>query len=119
MDRRASMKLIGLAIGIYGYSVAVLVPGLAIGAAPLLLAGVVAEAVAAFATAIGLWRAARWAPGAAVALGATIVVMQLLEGPVFGLIATGRAVLVGAGALLLMIVIAGYASGTRRARLHA
>lgn len=119
MDRRSTMKLIGLAIGIYGCSIAVLIPGLAIGNAPLLLAGVVAETIAAFATAIGLWRAARWAPAAAIALGATIVVMQLLEGPVFGLIATGRAVLVGAGALVLMILIAGYASGTRGVRVHA
>ncbi len=119
MERTASLKLIGLALGLYGASVALLVPGLVIGSAPLLLAGSVAEAFAAFAAAVGLWRGAAWAPVAVVTLGAAIVAMQLFEGPVLGLIANGRAVLVGAGSLLLMIVIAAYAKGAHVRRLHA
>ena len=118
MERTASLKLIGLALGLYGCSVVLLVPGLVIAAAPLLLAGVLAEAVAALVAAVGLWRGAAWAPVAVVTLGAAIVAMQLFEGPVLGLIANGRALLVGAGSLLLMIVIAAYAKGTRVGRLH-
>lgn len=119
MERTASLKLIGVAFAVYGGSVALLVPGLAIASAPLLLAGVLAEAIAAFAAAVGFWRETNWAPVAAIALGAAIVAMQLFEGPVLGLIANGRAVLVGAGSLVLMIVVAGYARHARGSRVRA
>lgn len=110
MDRATTLKLIAVGVAAYGVNLALWLAALLLGgSAPLIVGCVLLQTVTALPAAVGLWRHARWAPAAIVALGGAIVVTQLIEGPVLGLIPTDRAVFVGAASLIAAIVIAMYA----------
>ena len=118
MERSAALKLIGVAFAIYGIYRALLLPGLFVGPAePLLLACLLVEVIAAFAAAVGLWRDDRWAPIATIVLGAAIAATELVEAAFLGIIALDRAILFGAVAILVAIVIALLASRRRVLRV--
>lgn len=114
MERSAALKLIGVAFVIYGIYRALLLPAFFVGPAePLLLACVLIEAIAAFVAAIGLWRDSRWASTATVVLGAAIAATNLVEAAFLGIVALDRAIIVGAVAVLVAIVIALFAARRR------
>jgi hypothetical protein len=85
-------------------------PLVAGGHSAFLLAMYVVQACAALVAAVGLWRAAGWAPSMVVLFGAAIVVTELGEAFLLGIVAWGPAVAVSVVALLLTIGIALYAS---------
>lgn len=114
MERPVALKLIGVVLAIYGIDRALLLPAFLAGPpAALLLACILVETIAAFVAAIGLWRDERWAPVATVVLGAAIAATQLVEAAFLGIIALDRAIIVGAAAVLVAIVIALFAARRR------
>ena len=116
MERSGLVRAIAVAIGVYGVYVASFVPVVITGhPAPLLVTCLVLESCAALIAAVGLWRGDHWAPAATIAAGAAAALTQGIEGPVLGLIAIDRAVLVGAAAILAGIAIAAYATPRRPA----
>ena len=107
MNKPALLKLIGVVFAIYGIYRALLLPALfVVPTAPALLACLLVETVAAFVAAVGLWRGRRWAAVATIVLGAAIAATGLVESAFFGIIALDRAILVGAAAILVAILIA-------------
>jgi hypothetical protein len=114
VNRSIGLLLIAVALVVYGVYVASYVPGMLAGApVPVLLFGFVLQAVCALVAAVGVWRGARWAPGAVVLLGVSIAGTWLFEGFVLGIVAYLRALLVAVVALAMTLVIAAYVNRQR------
>lgn len=114
MNRPVLLKLIGVVFAIYGIYRALLLPALfVVPTAPALLACLLIETVAAFVAAVGLWLDRRWAAVATIVLGAAIAATGLIESAFFGIIALDRAILVGAAAILVALLIAALAMRRR------
>ena len=114
MNRQTTLLVIAVALAGYGVYAASFVPAMLVGpSVPALLLGFVLQAVCAFAAAFGVWRAQRWAAGAAVLLGVTIAGTWLFEGFILGIVAYLYALLVAVIALVVTLVIAAYVNRQR------
>jgi hypothetical protein len=114
MNRSNTLLLIAIALVGFGLYAASRVPAMLIGPSVLaLLLGFLLQAVCAFAAAFGVWRAQRWAAGAAVLLGVAIAGTWLFEGFILGIVAYLYALLVAVIALVVALVIAAYVNRQR------
>jgi len=114
MNRSTTLLVIAVGLAVYGLYSASYVPGLLVGTpVPILLVGVVLQAIFAFAAAFGVWRDRSWAAGVLVLLGVTIAATWLVEAFVFGLVAYLPALAVATLAVIVTLGIATYV-GSRR-----
>jgi hypothetical protein len=112
MDRGPLLWLIALGLALYGVWTALYVPAMFIGeSSPLLLLGLLAQAVFALVAAAGVARNLGWAAVAVVLFAASIVFTQLVEGFALQIVPYLRAVIIAvcaiAGALALIAVLRG------------
>ncbi|MDX2168024.1 MAG: hypothetical protein SF182_13200 [Deltaproteobacteria bacterium] len=81
MERGPLLWLIALGLALYGAWTALYVPAMLVGeSSPLLLLGLLAQAVFALAAAAGIARGFAWAAGAVLLFAAAVVFTQLVEG---------------------------------------
>ena len=114
MNRRAAMGVLAIALAAYGiYTALYLPPLVASGHSAFLLAAYAVQACAALFAAVGLWRASAWAPAVIIILGAAVVVTQLVEAFILGIIAYVPAIAVSVIVLLAAIAIAVYSGRSR------
>ena len=109
MNRSMGVTAIAIVLAAYGLYVASFVPGLAVApAVPILLVAFVAQVVAAFVAAAGVWFERPWATAVLVVLGLCIAATWLFEGFVLGLVAYLHALAVAVVALVLCVMAAFY-----------
>ena len=109
MASTSILRVIALVLAVYGVNILLIVAPMFTGnPSPLLVAGFVLQVAAAIASAIGVWRARSWAPGVIVILGLAIVITEVVEGFVLGLIAFNHALLVAVAAMLMSLVLAAW-----------
>ena len=109
MNRSMGVMAIAIALAAYGLYIASFVPGMSVApAAPILLVAFVAQAVAAFAAAAGVWFERPWATAVLVVLGLCIAATWLFEGFALGLVAYLHALAVAFVALVLCVMAASY-----------
>jgi ABC-type Fe3+/spermidine/putrescine transport system ATPase subunit len=114
MNRSPVVLIVAVGLVIYGIYAASFIPPLLVGTpAPLLLAGFLVQACAAFLAAFGVWGGAKWAPGAVVLLGVVIAVTELAEAFVLGVIAYDHALIVGLLSILVTFTIAAFLRNPR------
>ena len=115
MDRRSVMTMMAIGLAVYGLYVASYVPPMLVGRPmPVILACFVGQAVVALLAALGVWRASAWAPPVVLLLGGLIVLTEIVEGFVLGLIPFDRALGVSFAGILVTFGIAVF---VRRSRL--
>jgi hypothetical protein len=117
MRRTPVHAVIAAILAVYGLYIASYIPPLIDGGdvpAPLLFAGFLLQACAAFLAAVAVWNAAAWAPGAVVMLGIAIAATEIMQAFVLGVIPFDHALLVAVVALVLTVFVAAY---IRRPRL--
>ena len=111
MSRNPVTTVIVLALVVYGLYIGSYIPPMLVGAPPIaILVGFVVQAVAAIASAVGVWQQRSWAAGALIVLGAAIAVTEIIEGFVMGLISYNHALAVALLGLALTILAALYVS---------
>jgi hypothetical protein len=103
MHRSPAVVIVSACLAIYGLYAASFIPPLLVGTSvPLLLAGFVVQACAAFLAAFAVWEGSAWAPGAVMMLGVAVAITELVETFILGIIGYDYALMVA----VLSVVIA-------------